>query len=126
MLWSVYAAIGFAVALGAITSTVAHAVASRRLEAHIRLALGAQPWTLTASMMAQEVRLTAVGVTVGAVGSVALVRLMRATITDIESADALRLVTIGVIFTAATIIAASIPALKTVQFDARTLLRDDQ
>ena len=77
VLLSIFAALGLALAVVGVYGVMSTAVAQERQEIGVRLALGAEPATITRMMLARGARLLLAGTAIGLVGSFAVGTLAR-------------------------------------------------
>jgi putative ABC transport system permease protein len=99
-------------------------VSARRREIGVRLAVGARPAQILASVVGQAATLTAMGVVAGLVAALALARLMATMLFGISAGDPLTFVVapliLGLVAAGATII----PARRAAGVDPIEVLRD--
>jgi predicted permease len=118
---------GTALSLGAIGiyGVVSHAASTRRRELGLRAALGASPPQLTQLVLRQGLRLTAVGLTLGLAGALAVSRGLQELLYETEPRDlpayATTLATIAIVATLASVG----PARRAGRADPLTALRTD-
>jgi putative ABC transport system permease protein len=112
-------AVAFAVAAGLLAAigvygVVAYAIARRRNEFGVRLALGARPSQLIARVMAEGARLTAMGFGLGALASLGVAPLLRSQLFGVTPADpvtyAVAIATLGLAMAIACLIPARLVA----------------
>jgi predicted permease len=115
----------FALALAAtgLYSVMAYSVAQRTQEIGIRMALGAKPADVLRMVVRSGMRLTLIGVAIGVVVALALMRLAASLLVHVSASDPL--VFIGAtLFLAAVALAASyLPALRATRIDPNDALR---
>lgn len=118
-----FAILGLGLAALGIFAVVATAVATRRRELGVRVALGAAPGILVRLMLVDAVVPLGLGIAIGAVAAQGLTRVVQASIAEIEPA------TLGVIAVAACLmvvagmIAAYLPARRVSRIDPIVVLR---
>ncbi len=96
-----------------------------RLEIGIRLALGADPGGIFRMILARALRLTAIGVVLGAVAFFPLQRLSTAIIFGTVSANAYAFAGPASILIAIAIAASAFPGLRAMRIDANAALREE-
>jgi predicted permease len=116
-----------AMVLGAVGvyGVVAHLVAQRTREIGIRIALGAVPREILRLVLAQGVRLAALGIAVGLVGALAAGRLLTRLLFQVTPTDTTTLVATVLVLTAVAVGASLIPAVRAVRTDPVDALRSD-
>jgi putative ABC transport system permease protein len=121
----VFALVAIALAAVGVYGVMASTVASRTRELGLRIALGATPGQLVASVVRQAMTLAAIGLGVGVVSALLLGRLLTSLLHGVPVTDAVTLaVTIGA-FLAVTAAAAYIPARRASKVDPLTALRNE-
>jgi putative ABC transport system permease protein len=126
-LWLIggFAGLAFALSMAGIYGVLSYAVAARRKEFGIRLALGADAARVLRLVLAQGGLLVGTGVVVGIAGALALTRFLQALLYEVTPADPLT-------FTAATLALAGVamaaclnPARRAMTVDPMTVLRHE-
>ena len=118
---------GFALLLAAIGiyGVMAYAVSTRRQEIGVRMSLGAQPSDVLGLVVAQGMRLAALGVAIGVLASWALTRFLASLLFNVRSTDpvAFGLAAAGLLATAA--LACYLPARRATRIDPIVVLRHE-
>jgi predicted permease len=119
---------GFAVlalVLGAlgIYAIVAYAVAERRREIGIRLALGAPPRTVLQQVVRSALGLALAGAAIGAVSALGLTRLLETLLFGVEPTDAATFAAMAALLMAIAAVAAWLPARRVMRVDPVKALR---
>ena len=122
-LLSVFAAIGVLLSVVGLYGVVAVRVAQRVREIGIRLALGASPGTMAASVVRQGIRYALGGVLVGIPLALALARYMNSVIFGITARDPLTFVLLPVLLVGVTTVACYLPARRAARVDPVTVIR---
>ncbi|MBV8904745.1 MAG: ABC transporter permease, partial [Acidobacteriia bacterium] len=104
---------------------VSAAVHERTSEIGLRIALGAMPAALFASVLRRGLVLCALGLAVGISASIGLTRFMSSLLVGIKPTDPAALVAAGVAFLLISAIASSVPAYRAVNIDPATTLREE-
>jgi putative ABC transport system permease protein len=84
---SAYAGVAVVIAVIGVYSVMALGVIQRRGELAVRLALGADPRTVLATVLGAGIRLSAIGLTVGAIAGVLAQRVLRAELFGVSAGD---------------------------------------
>ena len=124
-LLGLFAALAVALAAIGLYGVVAYAVARRRREIGIRMALGAQATTVLGLVARQSVTLLAVGVALGTLGGYALSRLLASRIYGVTPLDPATYAAAIVGFTLLAALATAIPARSATQVDPNEALRQE-
>jgi putative ABC transport system permease protein len=115
---------GVALGLVGIYGVIAYAVSERTLEIGIRLALGAPARELKAMFVREGAALAGVGVAAGLGGSVALTRLMSSLLFGVSPLDPVTYATVTLILVAVAVLAAYLPARRSLRIDPVEVLRN--
>lgn len=119
------AAMALALAGVGVYGVLAYAVARRRREVGIRLALGAQPAAVRALFVRQGLLLTSVGGILGLVASAALSRWMSPLLYDVTALDPVTYVISGAALVGGAILASVFPASRAASVDPMSTLRSE-
>jgi putative ABC transport system permease protein len=106
-----------------IYGVISYAVAQRTHEIGIRTALGARTADVLRLVLGHALGLTLIGVTVGLAGALALTRLLRGLLFEIEPTDPLTFVAITISLTAVALLASFIPTRRAIRVDPMISLR---
>lgn len=93
-----------------IYGVLSYAVAQRRREIGIRLALGAQARAIQRMFVRQGLALAAIGVAVGLAGAAAFTRVMQSLLFGIDPLDPITFVTMPIFLTVVAVLASYLPA----------------
>jgi predicted permease len=118
-----FAALGLALAAIGLYGVISHLVAQRTTEFGIRLALGAQPKDVLASVLNRGLRLALIGCAIGLAGAYGLGRFLAAIMPRLARADPLALALVAVLLFAVTLIACWFPARRATKVDPMVALR---
>jgi putative ABC transport system permease protein len=105
-------------------NAVAYAVATRRREVGIRLALGGRRADVLALLIRSGAIVTASGVVVGLAVAAALAQLVTTQIYGVTARDPLTYATTAIIVASTALVATAIPAFRAARADLTTALRD--
>jgi predicted permease len=112
------------VAVG-IYGLMSYQVARRRQEIAIKLSLGAQRSRLLGAITLQGLRLSALGVVIGCVASLALSRVLSSLLFEVRPTDPLALFGAGLALAMIALLGSAIPAHRAAQLDPASILRCD-
>jgi ABC-type antimicrobial peptide transport system permease subunit len=104
---------------------IAYAVGERRREIGVRIALGAEPGRVAASVLAQGVRYAALGVAIGLAGSFGVTRLMRTLVFGVSTTDPATFVGLSAFLVGVAALASYLPARQAAKTDPMVALRAD-
>jgi putative ABC transport system permease protein len=118
---------GTALLLAAIGTygVMAFAVSVRTRELGLRAALGASPGKLLRLVIAQGLRVTAIALALGVVGSVAVAGVMRSMLYEVAPHDPRTFAVVALTLGSAALLAAWLPARRAVGVNPITALRDE-
>lgn len=119
------AAMALALAIVGVYGVLAYAVARRRHEVGIRLALGAQPGAVRALFVRQGLLLTSLGGIVGLVSSAILSRWISPLLYDVTALDPLTYAISGAALAGGAILASVVPASRAASVDPMSTLRGE-
>jgi len=119
------AAMALALAVVGVYGVLAYAVARRRHEVGIRLALGAQPGAVRALFVRQGLLLTSLGGIVGLVSSATLSRWISPLLYDVTALDPLTYAISGAALAGGAILASVVPASRAASVDPMSTLRSE-
>ena len=123
LLFALFASLAVVLATGGIYGVMAYNVAERTREIGIRVALGARSNDVMKLVLAQGVRLTALGLLLGLTAAFALTRLMASMIYRVSSTDAATFFTVALLLGAVALAACYIPARRALRVDPMVALR---
>lgn len=125
LLTTAFAALALTLALLGLYGVLSHVVRRRRREIGIRLALGADVRGVAGTVVAQGMLVTAAGVALGLIGSLALGRLLTSFLFRTDAADPRILLLAAMTLITAALVAASIPAVRATRVSPRTTLVEE-
>jgi putative ABC transport system permease protein len=112
----------FLAAIG-IYSVLASAVAERRREIGIRVALGAGNATVVRMVLGHSMRLAGSGLAIGAAGAVALTGLLKTLLFEVTPTDAFTFIVSAMVLLGVALVAAFVPARRASAVDPLVVLR---
>jgi putative ABC transport system permease protein len=124
VLLGIAGAMGLLLGLVGIYGVVAHAVAQRRLEIGIRVALGARAGALQGMFVREAARLAGAGVAAGLLAAAALSRLMSSLLFGVGPLDPVTYAIVTLLLIAVAMAAAYVPARRSTRVDPIEVLRN--
>jgi predicted permease len=124
-LGGVFSGLALLLALAGLYGVMAYAATRRRREFGVRLALGASPAQIAATVTEQGLRLAGAGLVLGALGAVAVGQLLRSQLFGVTPYDPVTFVGIAAMLCAAAVVAALVPAVTASRADPMGSLRHD-
>jgi predicted permease len=125
MMFSLFAGLALIVAAVGTFSVVAYLVEQRRHEIGVRVALGAPASSVVCLMVRGAVRVTVLGVLIGAGMALAGGRLAEPLLFETSARDPLVIGGVGTVLVLVSVLASLIPALRARRVDPITALRDE-
>jgi len=119
------ALVALSLSAAGIYGIVSYAVAQRRREIGVRMALGAQPATIVKMVVAQVARPVVVGSLIGLVAAVLLAFAIAASLPAFDARDPINYVAVILIITAVTLSASYLPARRAASIDPVVALRQE-
>jgi hypothetical protein len=123
VLLAVFATIALSLAAAGIFAVVSHSVSQRTREIGIRMALGADAWSVIGAIVRQTLRSVAAGLLIGGAGSLAASRVLRAYLFRVDPRDPVVLGTSAAMLAAVAALAAFLPARGAARVDPANTLR---
>jgi len=122
---SVFAALATLLAILGLYGVIAYTVTQRSREIGIRIALGASLGRIRAAILREAALLALAGATLGLAASLALARLLAATLFQVSAHDPLTLSAIFALFLIISLAATLIPANRAASIDPIEALRTE-
>lgn len=118
---------GLALLLAAIGTygVLSYMVTERRREIGIRVALGATRSHVLTQIMKQGLQVTALGVTIGLAGALAVNQLIASLLFGVQPTDTVTMAFVIVTITAVAVVASWLPAWRASRLDPNVVLRDE-
>jgi putative ABC transport system permease protein len=117
VLLGVFAGVALFLAVVGIYGALAYSVTQRTREIGIRMAMGSAPRDLFRSVVAQGLRVTGVGLVVGAGASLALTRLVQSLLFDVRATDPRIMLAVAVVLGLVGLVACLVPARRATTVD---------
>jgi len=124
-LMGAYAALALLLAAVGIYGVMSYSVTQRTHEFGIRLALGARPADMLGMVLRRCLLLTAIGLTIGLGGALALGRLVQSLLFNTSASDQVTLASVAVILLAVALAASYFPARRAMRVDPMVALRHE-
>ncbi|WP_224367046.1 ABC transporter permease [Hyalangium versicolor] len=121
----VFAGAALVLAMLGVYGVIAYGVTQRYQELGVRLALGAQPGDVLRLVMAQGMRLCAMGLGVGLIAAFFIARLMESLLFEVGSSDPWTYGAIAALLAASAALASYLPARRATRVPLTTALRSD-
>ena len=122
-LLGVFAALALGMAALGLYGVISYSVAQRTQEIGIRVALGARQSQVLSSVLARGMRLAAIGIALGLLGSLALSRLLESQLYETSALDPLTFAAVAAVLAAVALLASYLPARRAAKVDPVTALR---
>jgi putative ABC transport system permease protein len=123
LLLSVFAGAALLLALAGLYGVISYSVAQRTREIGIRIVLGAGRQNVLRLVVGQGMKLVAVGVALGLVAAVALMRLMKSLLFEVSATDPWTFVIVVLLLMSAAALACYLPARRASRVDPIVALR---
>jgi len=125
MLLTTFAGVAVALAAVGIYGVMSYAVSRRTHELGLRMALGARPQQLLASVVREGMTVAAIGGVIGVAGALAISRVMASLLFGVKATDPLTFVAVATTLGAVALVACFIPARRATRVDPLKALRAD-
>ncbi|MFN0122120.1 MAG: ADOP family duplicated permease [Blastocatellia bacterium] len=125
VLFAIFGVIALLIAAIGLYGVMSFAVAERRQEIGIRMALGAQARDVLRLVIGQGVKLVLAGIALGAAGSYFATRWVRAMLYEVSATDPLTFAAISLLLLVVALVACWIPARRATKVDPMIALRSE-
>lgn len=119
---SLFAIVALLLVTIGIYSVMAYVVRQRRHEIGVRLAVGATTWSILRMVVLQGMRNVFIGLGLGLIGSLVLIRLM---VLEVTASDLPVYLIVALLLIATALLACSLPAWSATKIDPATALRNE-
>jgi|SoiMethySBSTD1v2_1073268.scaffolds.fasta_scaffold03012_15 putative ABC transport system permease protein len=120
-----FAFVAVAIAVVGVAGVLAFSVSARTREFGIRLAVGSRPRDLLSAVVREGAVMAVAGVAVGALGGLALARVARSYLNDLQMPGALPVLGASLVLLAAAVVASALPAARAARVDVMQALRSE-
>jgi predicted permease len=120
-----FAGVALAIAVVGVAGVLAFSVSARTREFGVRLAIGSTPAALLARILKEGAVIGVIGIVAGAVGGLALARIVNSYVVEIEMPGAVPIIGAAAVLVAAAILASLMPAARASRVDVISALRAD-
>ena len=117
--------VGLAIASIGVYGVISYAVARRRREIGIRLAVGARPRTVLVMMLKQGLTLALIGAALGLLAALGVTRFAASLLYGVTPRDTLTFVAVPLLLTAVAVVACLLPARAAARLDPVDVLRSE-
>ena len=124
LLVAAFATLALLLAAAGIHAVLAYAIARRRSELAVRMALGATPSRLRRDVVRETIRMGSLGLTVGLAAALALGRSLSSLLFGVPATDPATFLTVVATLAAVALLSASIPARTAASTNPATQLRE--
>ena len=121
----VFASVGVVLGAIGVYGVIAYAVGERRREIGVRIALGAEPGRVAASVVARGVGYAGIGVAIGLGGAFAVTRVMRTLLFGVSATDPATFVGLSIALIGVAALASYLPARQAARTNPMVALRID-
>jgi predicted permease len=125
LVFGVFAGVALLIAVVGVAGVLAFSVSARTREFGVRLAIGSAPRQLLARVLGEGAVIAGVGIAAGAVGGLALARLVGSYVTDVRMPGTVPIAGAAAVLVAAAILASLMPAARAAKVDVISALRSE-
>jgi putative ABC transport system permease protein len=124
LMLGIFAALALVLAAVGIYGVIAYSVAQRSQEIGVRIALGARRGELLGMIVGQAMRLTGIGIAIGAAAALGAGRFIASLLFEVESTDPFVFATAALLVASVALLSAAFPAMRAAQTDPRNVLHE--
>jgi putative ABC transport system permease protein len=125
VIFAVFAAVALALAVMGIYGVMAYAVAERKRELAIRIALGAEKSDLFSLVIGGGLKLALAGIGLGLIGAFALTRVIAALLFGVSATDLMTFAAVAALLTFVALLACWVPARRATKVDPMIMLKSE-
>jgi predicted permease len=125
LVFGVFAGVALLIAVVGVAGVLAFSVSARTREFGVRLAIGSEPKHLLTRVLGEGALIAGAGVVAGAIGGVALARLVGSYITDVRLPGLVPIVISAAVLVLAALLASLMPAARASRVDVIQALRSE-
>jgi putative ABC transport system permease protein len=125
LVFGVFAGVALLIAIVGVAGVLAFSVSARTREFGVRLAIGSEPKHLLTRVLSEGAVIAAAGVVAGAIGGLALARLVGSYITDVRMPGLVPILVSAAILVLAAVLASLMPAARASRVDVIQALRSE-
>jgi putative ABC transport system permease protein len=122
---STFSLIALILAAVGIYSVLSYSVEQRTREIGLKMALGAQPYDVVRSVLAQGMKPVLLGLAIGLIGALAGARMMKSLLYHVPATDPTTFAVIAAVLVMVAFLAAYLPARRATKVDPMTALRSE-
>jgi ABC-type antimicrobial peptide transport system permease subunit len=122
---AIFAGIALVLAIAGLYSVVSYSVMQRQQEIGIRVALGAQPSNVIGIVLTQGIIMGAIGLAVGAIGSLVLTRYIHSLLYRTRANDPLTFAAVLLLLTCVVMVASYFPARRAAKMEPYAVLKSE-
>ena len=125
LVFGVFAAVALTIAVVGVAGVLAFSVSARTREFGVRLAIGLQPRVLLTRVLGEGAVMAGAGILAGAIGGIALARLVGTYLTSVHMPGVLPLLGASAVLVVAAVLASLLPAARASRVDVVQALRSE-
>jgi ABC-type antimicrobial peptide transport system permease subunit len=115
--------LGLLLAVVGVYGVVSYTASRRTHEIGVRMALGANPWTIFVMVLRQAIVLVGAGVGIGLLAALAVTRLLSSLLVGVSSSDPVTYISVSALLVIVALIACYVPAHRATRVDPCIALR---